>query len=164
MDEIAEAWRRELPGAPVASIGVITRVWRAARLLDDDRRATMRRLGMDVPTRNLLSALRRSGEPYSLTTGELASRTAVTPGAVSQWVTRAEAEGLVTRTRRRTGDTRRVDVSLTKAGRVAIDAVVVDLLEHEAALVSGLSPEEVDQLSYLLRRLLASLTATKGEA
>lgn len=159
VDEIQAAWRRERPGVPVASIGVITRIWRIARLLDDDRRATMRRLGMDVPTRNLLSTLRRAGTPYSLTASELARRAGVTPGAVSQWVARAETAGLVTRRRRTNGDTRQVDITLTRRGRDRIDALVGELLDHEDGLVAGLTGAEIDQLSALLRTLLASLTA-----
>ena len=162
VDEIQRAWQRERPGVPVASIGVITRIWRIARLLDDDRRATMRRLGMDVPTRSLLSTLRRAGEPYSLTASELARRAGVTPAAVSQWVSRAEADHLVHRRRRTDGDTRQVDITLTARGRDRIDAVVWDLLQHEDDLVAGLSPTEIDELSDLLRRLLASLTARRS--
>lgn len=158
VDEIQDAWARERPGTPVASIGVITRIWRIARLLADDRRATMIRLGMDVPTRNLLSTLRRSGAPYSLTASELARAAGVTPGAVSQWVARAEADGLVERRRRTAGDTRQVDVTLTAAGRRRIDAVVDDLLAHEDSLVAGLSDGDVAQLADLLRRLLADLS------
>lgn len=161
VDEIQAAWRREHPDLPVASIGVITRIWRIARLLDDDRRATMRRLGMDVPTRNLLSTLRRAGTPYTLTASELARRAGVTPAAVSQWVARAEADGHVTRRRRTEGDTRQVDVTLTRRGKARIDAVVADLLRHEDELVSDLSAQEVEQLADLLRTLLSSLAARR---
>lgn len=161
VDEIQAAWQREQPGVPVASIGVITRIWRIARLLDDDRRSTMRELGMDVPTRNLLSTLRRAGEPYSLTASELARRAGVTPAAVSQWVARAEVDRLVTRRRRTDGDTRQVDVTLTRRGRQRIDGVVADLLRHEDDLVSGLSEGDVEQLTELLRTLLASLSARR---
>ncbi len=164
VDEIQAAWAREQPGVPVASIGVITRIWRIARLLDDDRRSTMRRLGMDVPTRNVLSTLRRAGAPYSLTASELARRAGVTPAAVSQWVARAEADGLVTRRRHTVGDTRQVDVSLTERGRERIDGVVAELLRHEDDLVAGLDPDEVEQLSASLRTLLASLTARKARS
>ena len=60
-DRIQAAWRRELPEVPVGSIGVITRVWRLGQLLADDRRRTLDRLGIDNPTLDLLSTLRRSG-------------------------------------------------------------------------------------------------------
>ncbi|WP_413230194.1 MarR family transcriptional regulator [Kitasatospora herbaricolor] len=49
------------------------------------------------PGRFLLSTLRRSGPPYRLTTGELADRSLVTAGAVTQRVDRAQGAGLVRR-------------------------------------------------------------------
>ncbi|SEE87145.1 DNA-binding transcriptional regulator, MarR family [Ruania alba] len=157
VDEIAEAWRRELPGAPVESIGVITRIWRIAHLLENDRRATMQRLGMEVSTRSLLATLRRAGHPYVLAPSEIARRAGVSAGAVSQWVSRAERDGWVVRRRGAGADGRAVEVTLTDAGRERIDAVVGDLLEHEAELVAGLDEREVARLGNLLRRLMAGL-------
>ena len=118
MDTIAAAWARERPGTPVASIGVITRIWRLAKLLEDDRRETMLRLGMDAGTRDLLSTLRRSGPPYRLSPSELARRNLVSAGAVSQRVARCERAGLVRRLRS-PDDGRGVLVELTAAGREA---------------------------------------------
>jgi len=161
VDEIQQAWTEQLPGAPVASIGVFSRVWRISKLMSEDRRRTMERLGMDVGTRDLLATLRRAGEPYRLRPSEIARRAGVTPAAVSQWVARCEAQGLVRRSRGDEQDGRVVTVALTADGLRAVERVVGDLLAHEDDLVSGLSAEEVDQLSALLRRLLASLGAPR---
>ena len=161
VDEIQAAWERELPGVPVDSIGVITRIWRIGKLLDEDRRATMGRLGMDPPTRDLLSTLRRAGRPYALTPSEIARRTHVTDGAVSQRVARAEAAGLVRR-RPQEHDRRSVVVELTAAGRRLVDRTVEDLLAHEEALVGSLSPSQRDALADLLRRLLHGLEERKA--
>ncbi|UFU06917.1 MarR family winged helix-turn-helix transcriptional regulator [Ruania halotolerans] len=163
VDEIAEAWSRELPGAPVESIGVITRIWRIAHLLENDRRSTMQRLGMEVSTRSLLATLRRAGEPYVLAPSEIARRAGVSAGAVSQWVSRAERDGWVVRRRGGGSDGRAVEVALTDAGRTRIDDVVGELLEHEAGLVAALDDEEVAQLSGLLRQLMAGLGKRAGE-
>ena len=84
--DIAAAWRRELPGVPTESIEIITPLWRIAKLLADDRRRTLAALGVDASTLDLLSVIRRSGPPYELTTREIARRTLVTAGAVSQRV------------------------------------------------------------------------------
>ena len=80
--DIAAAWQRELPGVPTASIEVVTPLWRIAKLLADDRRHTLNRLGTDPSTLDLLSVLRRSGPPYELTTREITARTLVTAGAI----------------------------------------------------------------------------------
>lgn len=156
-DAIAAAWARERPGTPVASIGVITRIWRLAKLLEDDRRETMLRLGMDPGTRDLLSTLRRAGPPYQLPPSELARRSLVSAGAVSQRVARCERVGLVRRLRA-PEDGRGVLVELTEAGHTEVERTVDDLLRHEEGLLSALSAKQRTQLSDLLRILLTDLT------
>ncbi|TQJ05416.1 MarR family winged helix-turn-helix transcriptional regulator [Amycolatopsis cihanbeyliensis] len=161
VDEIQRSWLRERPGTPVSSIGVITRIWQISKLLEEDRRETMLRLGMDSATRDLLSALRRVGEPYRLTASELAHRMLVTAGAVSQRVARAEKAGLVRRVRS-TQDRRGVFIELTPEGHATIERTVDLLLLHEDELLAELSPEQREQLADLLRVLLGSLRGRAG--
>lgn len=151
---IAAAWRRELPGVPTSSIGVITPLWRVAKALADDRRRTLDRLGVDPGTLDLLSTLRRSGDPWTLTTRELAAQTLVTAGAISQRVARAERSGLVERAPSPVSR-RAVAVTLTSAGHRLVEGVVGSLLAHEEGLVSALDPAERELLSGLLQRLAA---------
>jgi len=160
-DAIAEAWFRERPGTPVSSIGVITRIWWIGKLLDEERRATLNRVGMDAATLDLLSTLRRAGPPYRMAPGELAKRTLVSAGAISQRVARAEREGLVRRLRSR-DDGRGVVVELTADGHAEIERTVDDLLTHEEGLLSALTVHQRDQLADLLRVLLADLTKRKA--
>lgn len=155
VDEIQRAWERERPGTPAASIGVITRIWRTAKILADERRRTLARLGIDAATLDLLSTLRRAGGPYRLTAGEIAERSLVSAGAISQRVARAEREGLVTRERSGT-DGRQIYVTLTASGHALIERSVDDLLRYEESLLSALPPDQRDDLSSALRVLLAS--------
>jgi DNA-binding MarR family transcriptional regulator len=157
VDGIEQAWERERPGTPVASIGVITRIWRVGKLLADERRRTLARLGIDAATLDLLSTLRRAGRPYRLTAGAIADRTLVSAGAISQRIARAEREGLVIR--ERTGaDGRLSYITLTPEGHALIERSVSDLLGYEETLLAVLTPAQRDDLSALLRLLLASLT------
>ncbi|MBO8192327.1 MarR family transcriptional regulator [Streptomyces oryzae] len=151
--DIAAAWQRERPGTPVSSIGIVTPLWRLAKLFGDDRRRVLAHAGVDTATLDLLSVLRRAGEPYALTTRELAERTMITAGAVSQRVARAEREGLVTR-RPGGGRRRSVLVELTPAGHQLVESTVDQVLTREAELLTGLDPEQQNQLATLLRVLL----------
>ncbi|WP_411136202.1 MarR family winged helix-turn-helix transcriptional regulator [Streptomyces sp. C10] len=162
VEEIAAAWERERPGTPVSSIGIVTPIWQLAKLLGDDRRRVLARAGMDPATLDLLSVLRRSGEPYTLTTRELGRRSMVTAGAVSQRVARAEREGLVTR-RPGEGRPRTVLVELTPAGHDLIEATVGQVLHREAELIDGLTPEQQEQLAGLLRILLQDTQRKLGD-
>ncbi|MFC1408448.1 MarR family winged helix-turn-helix transcriptional regulator [Streptacidiphilus sp. N1-12] len=157
-EEIARAWQREQPQLPVDSIGILTRIHHAAKLLADERRRVLARVGMDAATLDLLSTLRRSGRPYRLSTRELATRCLITPGAVTQRVDRAQQEGLVYRLAADPG-TRAVPVELTPAGHHAVENAVDGLLTYEQGLIEALSPQEQQDLARLLAVLLQDLNA-----
>lgn len=160
--DIATAWQRELPGVRTDSIEVITPVWRIAKVLADDRRRTLHGLGVEPSTLELLSVIRRSGAPYELTTREIARRTLVTPGAVSQGIARAEQSGLVERSPSSVSR-RAVSIRLTDAGHRLIETTVRQLLEHEADLISTLTATGRATLTGLLARLEQALVASPPE-
>lgn len=161
VDAIEAAWTRELPGVPVGSIPVITTLWRVSKRLADERQRTLRRLHMDAATLDLLSTLRRAGRPYELTTRELAARSMVTAGAISQRIARAEAAGLIVR--RPSAPDRSVTVALTDEGSRTLEPVVRALLAHENTLLSELGPDDRRTLVTLLDRL-GSRASLDGDA
>ena len=154
--QIAAAWRRERPGTPVSSIQIVTPVWRLAKLFADDRRRVLRATGVDPATLDLLSVLRRAGPPYQLTTRQIAQRTLVTAGAISQRLARAERAGLVVRSAG-PGGGRSVIVTLTEAGHAVVERTVDAVLGREAQLVDGLTEAERAALAGLLDRLLSEV-------
>lgn len=160
IDAIAAAWKRELPDLPVHSIGIVTRVWHIAKLLGDDRARLLREHGADTATLDLLSTLRRHGDPYRMTTRDLAAASLITAGAITQRVDRAEAQGLVTRTGRR--DSRTVDIELTALGRTTVDDLVAAVLARECRLLDGLPKDQQQHLEHALRLLLDHLSALLG--
>ncbi|MFH9422643.1 MarR family winged helix-turn-helix transcriptional regulator [Streptomyces sp. NPDC017529] len=162
VQEIADAWERERPGTPVSSIGIVTPLWQLAKLLGDDRRRVLARAGVDTATLDLLSVLRRAGDPYTLSTRELAARSMVTAGAISQRVARAEREGLVARRTGR-GRPRTVWVELTPAGHALVEETVDQVLNREAELVGGLTPDQQEQLAGLLKVLLQDVQSRLGD-
>ena len=160
VDAIVQAWRRERPDLPLDSIGIITRVWQAAKLLGDERTRLLRTHNADVATLDLLATLRRSGPPYRLTTRELGRAALVSAGAISQRVQRAERDGLVQRTS--TTGSRTVHVELTPAGQDRVDDLVSRVLQHEEDLLSSMSAPQRDQLAELLQQLLSHLQDRLG--
>ncbi|GIH20640.1 MarR family winged helix-turn-helix transcriptional regulator [Rugosimonospora africana] len=160
-DLIADAWQREQPGVPVGSIGVLTRIHQAAKLLADQRRRALTGIGMDAATLDLLSTLRRSGPPYRLSTRELTARCLVTAGAITQRVDRAEREGLVRRLATTPGS-RTVPVELTDRGHRAVGDAVSELLAYEQTLLDDLDPAEQEELARLLALFLRGLHDRAG--
>src|SRR6185295_12228233 len=83
VDRIVEAWRRERPDLDVAPLEVLSRVTRLARHLDRARSAAFARHGLETWEFDVLAALRRSGEPYRLSPGQLVAQTMVTSGTMT---------------------------------------------------------------------------------
>jgi DNA-binding MarR family transcriptional regulator len=154
VDRLVSAWTRERPDLDLEPLHVLSRVSRLSRHLDRARRAAFASHLLEPWEFDVLSALRREGEPHQLTAGALLTATLVTSGTMTNRIDRMEAAGLV----RRLGDPsdgRVVLVRLTPEGLARVDAAMVDLLGREQELLGGLDGDQRRALAGLLRRALA---------
>ena len=158
VDRLLAQWRRERPDLDTSPMAVVGRVSRVARHVDLAQRETFARYELDPPAFDVLATLRRSGEPFALTAGDLMRSAMVTSGAITQRLDRLEARGLVRR-EPHPGDGRVVLVVLTEAGRELVDRVLPDHLETEERLLAALSPAQRTTLAGLLRTLDRALAA-----
>lgn len=154
IDRIEAAWRRERPDVDVSSVGIVSRIWRISRHLEQARKERLAEHGTDRVTLDVLAMLRRSGPPFRMTAGELTHHSLISSGGVSQRLEKLERAGLVTR-HIHADDRRRIDVELTAVGVELIDSILADLMAHEAALLDDLDPSEQEDLRRILKRLLA---------
>jgi DNA-binding MarR family transcriptional regulator len=155
VDGLVAAWRRERPDLDVAPMEVLSRVTRLAYRLDRHRADAFGAHGLEAYEFDVLAALRRSGEPFSLSPGQLVRETLVTSGTMTNRIDRLAARGLVER-EDHPDDRRGVLVRLTDAGRARVDAALADLLAAEQSILASLSGTDQDQLVGILRRLLSS--------
>lgn len=153
VDLLVQAWRRERPDLDVEPMHVLSRVTRLARHLDLARRAAFAEHDLETWEFDVLSALRRSGEPYTLSPGRLLHETMVTSGTMTNRVDRMAAKGLVERLPD-PGDRRGVLVRLTAEGRARVDAALDGLLAQERRLLAGLSDRDAGALASLLRTVV----------
>lgn len=156
VDVIVDAWRRERPDLDVDPLLVLSRVTRLARRLDQARSSAFSTHQLEAWEFDVLSALRRVGEPYELSPGALGQQTLVTSGTMTNRVDRLAGRGYVER-RPAPNDRRGVLVRLTQLGRQVVDAAFEDLLCQERALLAALPARERTQLASSLQRLLATL-------
>lgn len=154
VDSIVAAWRRVRPDLDVSPLEVLSRVSRLARHLDLARKHAFERSGLVTWEFDVLSALRRSGEPYQLSAGELVRQTLVTSGTMTNRIDGLLARGMVARAPSER-DRRGVLITLTPRGREVVDSALADLVSHEQALLAGLPEPERTALADALRRLLA---------
>jgi DNA-binding MarR family transcriptional regulator len=165
VDGIVGQWNAVRPDLDVSPIAVIGRVSRLSRLVDRRLEENFARHGIEAWMYDVLATLRRSGEPYELTAGDLVHHTMVTTGAITNRVDRLEERGLVERAS--ADDRRKVIVRLTKKGLDLVDEAAVTHLETERDVLSVLSPRQQSELIQLLRTALLGLgdaQVTKGSS
>lgn len=159
VDRLVEAWQRERPDLDVSPMQVLSRVTRLARHLDRARRRAFAEHALEPWEFDVLTALRRSGPPYSLSPGRLLRETMVTSGTMTNRVDRLTVKRLVERSAD-PGDRRGVLVQLTLAGRDRVDAALETLLDQERLLLEDLTVSERAKLATLLRAVAAPLEST----
>jgi DNA-binding MarR family transcriptional regulator len=112
-------------------------------------------LGITAQQRMVIRCLGRTGDVHA---GALAELLHLDPGTLSATVRRLEERGLVQRVRD-DGDSRRVRVSLTAAGR-ALDVPMPRTVESAvAALLADAAPDEIACTTRVLARFAALLEA-----
>ncbi|MGQ0629437.1 MAG: MarR family winged helix-turn-helix transcriptional regulator [Sporichthyaceae bacterium] len=153
VDRLVAAWRQQRPDLDVRPLEVLSRVTRLARHLDRARARAFAEHDLQMWEFDVLSALRRSGQPYRMSPGALLTQTLVTSGTMTNRIDRLAARDLVRR-EPAPGDRRGVLVVLTAAGLACVDAALRDLLAHEQQLLASLTEHQREELASLLRALV----------
>ena len=158
VDLIVAQWKVERPDIDATPMEVIGRISRLAADLDPLLAPVFTSRGLGDGEFDVLATLRRSGEPFELSPGELGASMMVTSGAVTKRIDRLERSGLVTR-RVSEVDARARLIRLTAEGRRIVDEAVVEHVINEKRLLAGLSAVERETLADLLRKLGESIEA-----
>jgi DNA-binding MarR family transcriptional regulator len=156
VDALVQAWRRERADLDLAPVEVFSRITRLARLLDLARREAFTAQSIEPWEFDVLAALRRAGEPYQLSPGQLLRETMVTSGTMTNRIDRLTERGFVERSAD-PRDRRGVLVGLTGTGKVAVDGAFETLLSSERDLLGELTAGERTALAELLKRLMQPL-------
>ncbi|MCX6461108.1 MAG: MarR family transcriptional regulator [Actinobacteria bacterium] len=153
VDRLVAAWRRERPDVDVEPLEVLSRVSRLARHLDLARREAFGRHELEPWEFDVLAALRRAGDPYVLSPGDLVKQNLVSSGTITNRLDRLETRGLLKR-EQDPNDRRGVRVQLTPTGREVVDSSLDDLLAQERAILSTLNTAQQRDLAHTLRDLV----------
>jgi DNA-binding MarR family transcriptional regulator len=152
VDRIVDAWGRARPDLDFSPLHVLSRVARLSRHLDRARRIAFAASDLDSWEFDVLSALRRAGQPYQLSPKLLLQQTLVSSGTMTNRIDRLVDRGLVER-RTDPNDGRGILVMMTPIGRERVDRAISQLLVSEAELLDGLSVGDQERLAILLRKL-----------
>ena len=156
VDVILEQWRRERPELDASPIGVIGRVSRLARELEQRLEPTYRAHGLEPGWYDVLATLRRAGPPYRLRPTEFSNALMLTSSGTTKRLDRLEQAGMIARTPD-PEDRRGTLITLTAAGREMLDRATEAHLENERRLLDALTDAERRRLADLLRKLQLGL-------
>lgn len=155
VDRITRQWNTVRPDLDVSPIAVIGRISRLSRLLELRLEENFARFGIESWMYDVMATLRRVGEPFELTAGDLVRQAMVTTGAMTNRIDKLAQRGFVERAS--ANDRRKVIVRLTPAGFDTVERVVEAHLATERELLAILSSRQRDVMQKLLRSMLLSL-------
>src|SRR4051812_2849284 len=95
VDEILAQWRHERPDLDPSPIGVVGRVSRLARELEQRLEPVYRDHGLEPGWHDVLATLRRSGPPYQLRPSEFSGALMLTSSGTTKRLDRLERAGLI---------------------------------------------------------------------
>lgn len=158
VDRIVRAWQQLQPDLNSTPLHVFSRISRIAWIQENLRRDVFAKVGLDGWEFDVLSALRRAGEPFQLTPRLLIQETLVTSGTMTTRLDKLQARGLVTRARA-PEDGRSVVVQLSAEGIRLADEAISALMDAEQEFLDALPAGAQEQMGDALRSLLLALEA-----
>jgi DNA-binding MarR family transcriptional regulator len=139
--------------------GIVVRIAKANRYLDQAARASLSRVGLTKEEFKVLIALHAGPRSH----GSLCRELLVSTGAMTNRLDKLEQRGLILRSRD-PDDRRGVHLELTPLGRETLDRYIETGAARERELLAALSATEKRQVNRLLAKLLASLDHELGDS
>ena len=156
VDEILEQWRRVRPDLDHEPIGIVGRISRLARELEQRIEPVYREHGLEPGWYDVLATLRRSGPPYRMRPSEFTSALMLTSSGTTKRLDRLEQAGLIAR-EADPDDRRGTRITLTEAGHDLVDSAIEAHLDNERRLLASLTDADRRRLADLLRKLQLGL-------
>ncbi|MEV7724228.1 MarR family transcriptional regulator [Streptomyces sp. NPDC087917] len=157
VDAITAQWYAVRPDLETGPMAVFGRLNRIARAMADVMARTYGRYGISLGEFDVVATLRRSGAPYTLSPRQLSATLMLTTGGMTGRLDKLEKAGLLGRSPD-PHDRRGLQVTITERGLALVDEAVTAGLEVQHEALAGLSPEEAEVLTSLLRKLLAHVS------
>ncbi len=157
VDSSIQAWETERPGLDLEPAAVISRIRRAASLIEERVSSLLAQYGIRNPGDfDTLANLRREGDPFELSPKELAARLLVTSAGLSGRLDRLESAGWVVRSPH-PEDRRATVVTLTTDGASLVDEVYGQVLEMYDTALGPIDSKRRSDLADHLRAILVNL-------
>ena len=153
VDRIIAQWRQERPDLDLDAMELFGRLGRLFGYLGRAVDSTFARHGLQRGEYDVLAALRRAGDPHSLTPSALSKTLMLSRAGMTNRLDRLEAIGLIER-RNNVQDRRSMHIDLTPAGLALVDEITTEHVANETNLLSTLTTDERLTLDGIARKLL----------
>jgi DNA-binding MarR family transcriptional regulator len=161
IDQVVERWSELQPGLPVDAYHVTGRISRIAARIAEREDEVFGRYGLTRGDVGVLSALRTSPPPHTLSPTQLFRGLMMSSAGMTKRLDRLEKRGLVKRIPD-AADRRGVTIHLTDSGRRLLARAIAENTKTEATLLAGLSGRDRRVLADLLRVVLSKTEPAAG--
>lgn len=162
IDQVLADWQRERPDLDWSTAAVTMRLVLLGKYIEQHAAESFEPFGLQPWEFDVIATLRRQGEPYTLSAGDLARSVLLTCSGMTHRLDRLQERGLVARVAA-PEDRRRVMVQLTDAGRALVEAAIGRRTCDVCAPVEALQEDQREQLVQLLRVMVARIDSLMGE-
>ncbi|UXZ05368.1 MarR family winged helix-turn-helix transcriptional regulator [Moraxella nasicaprae] len=156
VDMILAQWQRQHDDLPLQAMGILGRLKRCVSLLDNMLLTQFDAFDLNYGEFDVLAALRRSGEPYTLTPTQLYSTLMISSGTITNRLKHLQNKELIKRLPN-PDDNRSLLVQLTDEGKILVDKVFFVHITGEKDLLADMPDEVLQGLDKGLRELLSQL-------
>ncbi len=155
IDLMTEQWAKERPELKAESMEIYGRLMMVNKLAEKAMAGFLKSHGLTNPEFDVLAVLRRAGEPYKLSVGELCEAALLTSGAMTNRIDKLVKKKLVER-EANMDDRRGVHVVLTAAGFELIDSIIHERFDVADRFMGNLSADDRKSLNKILKTFLIS--------
>jgi DNA-binding MarR family transcriptional regulator len=156
VDKVLDDWNEERPELAIDALGIVLRIQVLEKMLSDSINKSLSQLDLEWWEYDVLSFLRRLGEPYRSTASDIAEASMLSPGALTNRIDHMLERKFVTR-QEDPEDRRRVLISLTPKGVKIADAAAKARFKCAEKAINSLTENQCSQLDNLLKKMLVSL-------
>ena len=157
VDRIAAEWKRERPDLDASPLEIFGRITRINTYLGKYVNDFLAGHNLSLGLFDVLTALRRSGEPYRQKPTDLADMTMLTSGGMTGRIDQLEELGYVRRVND-DNDRRVMFAELTSEGLQLVDMLIELHFLRESELLEGIGSEDKKELSRILLELDNSMS------
>ncbi|MTH97043.1 MarR family transcriptional regulator [Roseibium sp. RKSG952] len=152
-------WEQERPdlAGDLATVVVVGRLFELGPIILNRFLAPeLNKIGLKQGEFDVLATLTRAGPPYKLTPTELYKATMTSSGGMTARLDKLEKAGLIERCPH-PDDRRALTVCLTGKAHQLVTGALPDIIAAQRQALSCLTPQEQEQLSSLLGKLIGSV-------